>query len=97
MSLTARLRKELGRATRPAIVASLDVLPPSDRTAAGPYADQVDAADMQTAALFTGAMPLRLAMAAVLIVVESAAGGRITDERLEASAKLAGAAAAAAL
>ena len=46
--LTARLRQELGPATRPAIVASLDALHRGGAERA-PYAERVDAADMQTA------------------------------------------------
>lgn len=95
--LTARLRKELGQATRPAIVASLDALHRGDRTEPVPYAERVDAADMQTAALFAGAEELGLALAAVLIVAESAAGNQADDDRVEAAAKVGGAAAVAAL
>jgi uridine phosphorylase len=96
-NLTARLRQELGRATRPAIVASLDALHRSGRSESESYAERVDAADMQTAALFAGAADLGLAIAAVLIVAESAAGDQAGDDRLEASAKLGGTAASAAL
>jgi hypothetical protein len=52
---------------------------------------------MQTAALFVGAEELDLALAAVLIVAESAAGDRAGDDRIEAAAKVGGAAAVAAL
>lgn len=97
VALTARLRRELGLATRPAIVASLDVLHRGGRAEPGSYAERVDAADMQTAALFSGAEALGLAIAAVLIVAESAAGDQADDERLETAAKLAGTAASAAL
>ena len=96
-TLTARLREELGQATRPAIVASLDVLHRSGHAEPGPYTEQVDAADMQTAALFSAAEDLGLAVAAVLIVAESAAGDQAGDEKLEAAATLAGTAASAAL
>jgi uridine phosphorylase len=95
--LTARLRDELGRATRPAIVASLDVLHRGGRTEPVPYAERVDVADMQTAALFSSAQGLGLAIAAVLIVAESAIGEQADDERVEAAAKLGGTAASAAL
>lgn len=95
-ALTARLRQELEPATRPAIVASLDVPHRSGRAEPGSYAERVDAADMQTAALFSGAEALGLAIAAVLIVAESAAGEQADDERLETAAKLAGTAASAA-
>jgi len=92
--LTARLRAELGEATRPAIVASLDALHRDDRPEPTPYPERVDAADMQTAALFAGAEELDLALAAVLIVAESAAGDQADDDRVEAAAKVGGAAAA---
>ncbi len=95
--LTARLRQELGEATRPAIVASLDALHRGGRAEPAPYAERVDAADMQTATLFSGAKDLDLAIAAVLIVAESAAGDQADDDQVEAAAKVAGAAAAAAL
>jgi uridine phosphorylase len=96
-ALTAALRQELGGTTRPAIVASLDALHGSGRTGPISYAERVDAADMQTAALFSGAEELGLAIAAVLIVAESAAGDQADDDGLEAAAKLAGTAASAAL
>jgi uridine phosphorylase len=94
VNLTAQLRQELGRATRPAIVASLDALHRGDRSAQAPYAERVDAADMQTATLFTEAEGLGLAIAAVLVVVESATGEQAGDDRIEVAAKAAGAAAA---
>jgi uridine phosphorylase len=96
-SLTARLREELGQATRPAIVASLDALHSSGSAEPAPYAERVDAADMQTAALFSGAKAHGLAIAAVLIVAESAAGDQADDDRIEAAAKLSGMAASAVL
>lgn len=95
--LTAGLRRELGQATRPAIVASLDALHRGGRVEPAPYAERVDAADMQTATLFTGAEDLGLAIAAILVVAESAAGNQADDERIEAVAKTAGAAASATL
>jgi uridine phosphorylase len=95
--LTARLRQELGQATRPAIVASLDALHSSGRVEPAPYAEKVDAADMQTATLFSGAKILDLAIAAVLIVAESSAGDQADDDRIEAAAKLGGTAALVAL
>jgi purine-nucleoside phosphorylase len=95
-TLTAGLRRELGRAARPAIVASLDV-PHRGGGAAAPYAERVDAADMQTAALLAGAEASGVAIAAVLVVAESAAGDQADDEGVEAAAKLAGVAASAAL
>jgi uridine phosphorylase len=96
-SLTARLHKELGQASRPAIVASLDALHRPGPAGRGPYAESADAADMQTATLFSGAKALGLAIAAVLIVTESAAGAEAGDDRIEAAAKLAGGAASTAL
>jgi uridine phosphorylase len=95
--LTARLREGLGEATRPAVVASLDALHRVGRAEGEPYTERVDAADMQTATLFSVARDLGLAIAAVLVVAESAAGEQADDDRIEAAAKLAGAAAAAAL
>jgi purine-nucleoside phosphorylase len=92
--LTARLRDELGRTARPAIVASLDVLHQSEVPESPRYADHVDAADMQTATLLARAEPLGVTIAAVLIVAESASGEQATDEQLEAGAKRAGLAAA---
>jgi uridine phosphorylase len=95
--LTARLREELGRATRPAIVASLDVLHRSGRAEAALYAEKVDAADMQTAALFSAAPAHDVEIAAVLIVAESADGDQAKEDQIEAAAKLGGSAAAAVL
>ncbi len=95
-ALTAGLRRKLGQATHPAIVASLDVLHRRG-AAAAPYAERVDAADMQTAALLAAAEGLGFELAAVLLVAESAAGDQADDGELEAAAKLAGAAAVATL
>lgn len=95
--LTARLREELGQATRPAIVASLDVLHGRGDGERPPYAEKVDAADMQTATILARGQELELKIAAVLIVTESAAGDQATDDQIEAAGKLGGAAAAAAL
>jgi uridine phosphorylase len=97
MGLTARLREKLGRGPHPAIVASLDVLHRSGSTSAASYAEHVDAADMQTAALFATAETLGIAISATLIVAESAAGAEADEEVLIAGAKRAGAAASAAL
>jgi uridine phosphorylase len=94
--LTAGLQRRLAQATRPAVVASLDVLHDGEGAAAA-YAEGVDAADMQTAALLIAAEGLGIAIAAVLLVAESADGSQADDGELEAAAKLAGAAAAAAL
>ena len=95
--LTARLREELGSATRPAIIASLDAPHRGGGAEPAPYAERVDAADMQTATLFSVAEELGLAIAAVLIVAESAAEEQADDDQIEAAAKVGGAAAAAAL
>jgi uridine phosphorylase len=97
--LTNAVRRQLGLPTsaRPATIASLDFLHESGGSGAGDYAEQADAADMQTAALFRAAESHRIAMAAVLIVAESAAGDQADDEALEAAAKRAGRAAATAL
>jgi uridine phosphorylase len=95
--LTAQLQRELGQATHPAVVASLDVLHRNESAEPAPYDGRVDAADMQTAALFSTAATLGLAIAAVLIVAESAAGDHADDERIETAAKFGGAAAAASL
>jgi uridine phosphorylase len=96
-TLTARLRQELGRATRPAIVASLDVPHQGDPAEPKPYVERVDAADMQTATLFSDGAALGIALAAVLIVTESRHGAQLGDEAAERAAKRAGAAALAVL
>lgn len=92
--LAARLSEELGSAAAKATVASLDTLhgggAPAPVTAGA-------AADMQTAALFSRGRDLGVAVAAVLIVTETATGERLGDEELEAVAKHSGAAAAASL
>lgn len=91
--LAARLREELGAAAGEALVASFDVLH-AGGSAPAPAAG--DVADMQTAALFARGRELGVALAAVLIVTDSA-GGTLADERLEAAAKASGEAAARAL
>lgn len=90
--LTTRLRAELGEA-KAGVVASLDVHPGGGQApvAAG------DVADMQTATLFERSKALSVALAAVLIVAGGSDGESLGDEPLEAAAKRAGAAAAAAL
>ncbi len=95
-SLTAKLRQQLGPA-RPATVASLDFIHPGGDHEPVDYAERVDAADMQTAALLAAAGSHGLQLAAVLIVSESAAGEQADDEQLAAAAKRAGRAAAATL
>lgn len=89
--LTAALRRELGAEVRDATVASLDTLHAGGAPA--PVAAGA-AADMQTAALFSRGGELGVALAAVLIVAESADGEQLGDEAQEQAAKLAGAAAA---
>ena len=97
--LTGRLRRQLGigRGARPAIVASLDILHEHGAAEAGGYAGNVDAADMQTAALLAQGERLGVAIAAVLIVAEDAGGEIADDEAVEAAAKRAGTAAVAIL
>jgi uridine phosphorylase len=89
--LSAALLARLGADARQGTVASLDTLH-------GPEVDgkalHADAADMQTAALFSRGATLGVAIAAVLIVNETAAGERIDDAAEQEAAKLAGTAAA---
>jgi uridine phosphorylase len=88
--LTGLLQDELGAEARAATVVSLDVLHGSGQPApvtAG------DAADMQSAALLSRGAPLGMALAVVLIVVETSAGTQLPDEGLKAAAKRAGTAA----
>jgi uridine phosphorylase len=90
--LSARLQAELGEVGT-GVVASLDV-----HHGGGPAPVEAgDVADMQTATLFERGEALGLALAAVLIVAEDAAGEKLGDEALERSAKNAGAAAEALL
>jgi uridine phosphorylase len=94
--LTGRLRRELGigHSARPAIVASLDSLYERG-AAAGDYAGDADAVDMQTATVLARGKRLGVAVAAVLIVAEDAGGEIADDDVVEAAAKRAGKAAAA--
>jgi uridine phosphorylase len=92
--LAAALREALGEGAVGGTVASLDVL---HGGGAPPPVEEGDVADMQTAALLGAAARLGVAAAAVLIVSEGTGGERLGDEELEAAAKLAGRAAAAAL
>ena len=62
-----------------------------------PVADDERPHDLQTAGLMAIAARLGVAVAALLIVVESAGGERIDEDALEAAAKSAGRSAAAAL
>jgi uridine phosphorylase len=91
-SLSAALARELGEAARPGAVASLDTL--HGGGAPAPVAAG-DAADMQTAALLALGPKLGVAVAAVLIVAETASGETIGEEGAEGAAKRAGTAAAA--
>jgi uridine phosphorylase len=92
--LVGALAAELGAGARKGAVASLDAphRPGLDRS---PPVGEV--ADMQTASLVAMAEELGVALAAVLIVSEAAAGNRLDDERLELAAKRAGRASAAVL
>jgi len=92
-SLSTRLRRELGEDAREATVVSLDTL---HEGGSAPPVPIGEVADMQTAALFASGRSLGVALAAVLVVSETAGGERIGDEALEDAAKRAGAAARAA-
>ena len=92
--LHRRLSSRLGGQARDAAVASLDVL--HGGGGAAPVGAG-DAADMQTAPLFARARELGLAVAAVLIVTETAAGAALGDEEQEAAVERAGTAARAVL
>jgi uridine phosphorylase len=91
-ALTTALTERLGEAARPAAVASLDFLHRGGGRE-GVYAERVDAADMQTAALLLRGKELGVALAAVLVVAESAAGTGADDEALAEAAERAGKAA----
>jgi len=91
--LLAGLRRELVGEAEGARVASLDAMP----AAAGAIPDGAGAVDMQTVALLARGEQLGVAVAALLIVSEAAAGERLADEPLEGAAKRAGRAAAAVL
>jgi uridine phosphorylase len=92
-ALTAALERELGGLARRGPVASFDAPHPpgSDPGAPG------ELADMQTATLLECGAALGVALAAVLIVAETAAGVLADDELLVAAATRAGKAATAAL
>ena len=92
--LSGLLRRELDDAGRSATVASLDTL----HGGGGPAPVAAgDAADMQTAALYTRGLALGVALAAVLVVTASASGEQLGDEAEALAAKRAGIAARAAL
>ncbi len=78
---------------RPGTVWSCDLAPDPNETALAGH----DALDLQTAGLFALAPTLEVALAAIVVVAESAVGEKVTEEALEESAKRAGRAAAAAL
>lgn len=88
--LSSGLRRELGAACRKATVASIDTLHVGGAPAP---VGEGDAADMQTAALLAGGRTLGIAVAAVLIVTETVAGGSLDDGGTELAAKTAGGAA----
>ena len=92
--LSGQLRAELGGTALPATVASLDTLHSGGADAA---IGGADAADMQTAQLFARGPELGVAIAAVLIVTETAVGEQLDEEDAEAAAKQAGNAASAVL
>ncbi len=92
--LARRLSEALGEKGRAGVVASLDTF--HGGGAPAPVAAG-DAADMQTAALLGRAGELGMALAAVLVVTETATGERLGDEAEAAAATQAGEAAAAAL
>jgi uridine phosphorylase len=93
-TLARALGASLGSDGWRGIVASLDVL----HGAGAPAPVAVgDAADMQTAAVLSRGRELMVAVAAVLLVTESSAGERLSEDAEEAAAKQAGVAAAAAL
>jgi uridine phosphorylase len=94
--LAGALRDRLGPEARPGSVASLDSLHRDlPENAAAELA--ADVADMQTATLLGRGAQLGVAIAAVLIVTETALGELLGDEEIEAAAKLAGTAASAVL
>jgi uridine phosphorylase len=92
-ALAERLRSALGDEAKPGRVASLDVLHPSP----GHATPDGDAADMQTAALFSTAKDLDVALAAVLIVTDAPDTDPLADETLADRASIAAVAAAFAL
>ena len=87
--LAARLARELAPHSRPAEIASFDVMPTDPRTAGGALA-----ADLQTATVLACGAFLGIAVAAVLIVAETTAGTTIADDDLAEATKRVGSAAA---
>ncbi|HEX5609129.1 MAG TPA: hypothetical protein VFX45_03450 [Solirubrobacterales bacterium] len=96
-ALTARLHEKLRGEAREATVASLDFLHRANGGTAGSYVEQAEAADMQTATLLSEGTERGVAIAAILIVAESAGGEQADDETLAGAAERAGTAAANAL
>jgi uridine phosphorylase len=90
-ALAESLRAALGEDAKAGRIVSVDFLHPSpDPAHAIP---EGDVADMQTAALFTAAERLGVAVAAVLVVTGAADAGELSDEALaERAATAAGAA-----
>lgn len=93
-ALTAALSHHLGERARLGPIVSLDTL---HRQESKERHEDGVAADMQTAALLTAGGKLEVAIAAVLIVTHDTAGKDLNDAELDAAAKRAGRAAAAAL
>ena len=92
--LSAELERRLGEAAATGTVVSLDTLHGGGVPAPTGAAE---AADMQTATLFERGTALGVAIAAVLIVTETATGDQLDGEAEERAAKLAGSAAVAVL
>lgn len=92
--LAEALARRLGIEARPGSVVSLDTLHGHlDAEVAATLGS--DLADMQTAALLRRGRELELAVAAVLVVSETAGGEQLADEPLELASKRAGTAASA--
>jgi uridine phosphorylase len=87
--LTAGLERALAPHWRPAEIASFDVMPTEPLPSGGPLA-----ADLQTATILACGSFLGIAVAAVLIVAETAAGETIADADLEEETKRVGSAVA---
>jgi uridine phosphorylase len=92
-ALSAALERRLDEDATAGTVVSLDTLHGGGAPAPGGG----EAADMQTATLFGRGRALGVAVAAVLVVTETAAGEQLGSEEEEGAAKIAGSAAAAAL
>lgn len=87
-SLTMELQRKLDGEARTAAIVSIDGA--HDAPASPPGAS---ASDLQTATVLSRGRALGVAVAAVLIIEESASGKRISDDALEEAAKISGAAA----